>query len=82
MMTRDELKCCCFADIMDCSADNLVDLKCVDIAADLPVTMRMEDYLKQVKNPYLFRIDKLIVKVSFSGKHDLQSVLAGLMTPN
>lgn len=78
-MTRDELMYCGCADITDCNANNLVDLKRVEIASDLPVPMRMEHYMNQVQNPYLFRVDKLIVKVSFSGKRDLSSVLAGLM---
>lgn len=78
-MTRDELINCCHVDVTECSADNLVDLKQVDIAAELPVSMRMEHYMDQVQNPYLFRVDKLIVKVTFSGKRNLSSVLACLM---
>lgn len=78
-MTREELMYCGCVDITDCSAENLVDLKQVEIAADLPVPMRTEQYLNQIQNPYLFRVDKLIVKVSFSGTRDLPSVLAGLM---
>lgn len=78
-MTRDELMNCRNADVLACSAENLVDLKRVEIAADLPVTMRMEHYMNQVQNPYLFRVDNLIVKVTFSGIRDLSSALAGLM---
>lgn len=78
-MTREELMYCDCADVTTCNAENLVDLKRVDIAADLPVPMRVENYMNQIQNPYLFRVDKLIVKVSFSGKRDLSSVLAGLI---
>lgn len=78
-MTREELRKYCRADVTECHTDSLVDLKRVDIAADLPVTMRMEDYMNQIQNPYLFRVDKLIVKVTFGGKRDLSSVLADLM---
>ncbi len=78
-MTREELARCRYADFVACNAENLVDLKKVDIAANLPVPTRTEHYINQIQNPYLFRVDKLIVKVSFSGKRDLQSVLAGLM---
>ena len=78
-MTGAELLLCRQADILTCDAENLVDLKDVDVCAGLPLPQRTEQYLEQVGNPYLFRVDKLIVKVSFSGNRDLQSSLAGLM---
>ena len=78
-MTGEELQLCRQADILTCEATNLVDLKGVSIFADLPLPQRAEQYLEQVGNPYLFRIDKLIVKVSFSGNQDLSSKLVGLM---
>ena len=79
-MTMEQLLRCHQADIYDCAADNLTDLKQVDISPHLPTPMRMEQYLEQVGNPYLFRVDKLIVKVSFGGNQDLSSKLHGLMT--
>ena len=78
-MTGKELMNCRQADILTCDAANLVDLKEVNICADLPLPNRAEQYLQQVRNPYLFRVDKLIVKVSFSGNRDLSSSLTGLM---
>ena len=79
-MTMEQLLRCRQADIYDCEVDNLTDLKQVDIPLYLPTTARMEQYLEQVGNPYLFRVDKLIVKVSFGGNQDLSSKLHGLMT--
>ena len=79
-MTMEQLLRCRQADIYDCEADNLTDLKQVDIPPHLPTPVRMEHYLEQVGNPYLFRVDKLIVKVSFGGNQDLSSKLHGLMT--
>lgn len=78
-MTGEELTYCRYAEIMESNADNLIDLKQVNIAKELPVPMRMLQYMDQVKNPYLFRVDKLIVKATFSGKHDLSSLLANFM---
>lgn len=78
-MTREELMHCGCADIMDCSPELLVDLKQIEVTSGLPVTVRMEHYLEQIQNPYLFRIDKLIVKASFSGTRELSKVLADLM---
>jgi len=77
-MTREELIYCCCADLTDCSPEHLVDLKQVEIDSSLPVSMKMEHFLEQVQNPYLFRVDQLIVKVSFSGTRELSSVLTDL----
>ena len=70
---------CQFVNHLTCKPEELTDLQQIPIAADLPVVVRMEQYLDQVKNPYLFRVGDLIVKVSFSGKRDLSGVLADLM---
>ena len=78
-MTMEQLLRCRQADIYDCEADNLTDLKQVDIPPYLPAPVRIEQYLDQVGNPYLFRVDKLIVKVSFTGEKDLSSTLTTLL---
>ena len=78
-MTMEQLLRCQQTDIYDCEADNLTDLKQVDISPYLPTPVRMEQYLEQVGNPYLFRVDKLIVKVSYSGEKDLSATLTRLL---
>ena len=78
-MTMEQLLRCRQADIYDCEADNLADLKQIDIPPCLPSPVRMEQYLEQVGNPYLLRVDKLIVKVSFTGEKDLSSTLTNLL---
>lgn len=78
-MTGKQLLHCRQADILTCDTNNLVDLKNISIPADLPLPLRTEQYLEQVRNPYLFKVDSLIVKVSFSGKQDLSSKLSSLM---
>lgn len=78
-MTGEELMNCCCADILSCDPDRLVDLKQVKIPKDMPIHSRMEHYMDQIKNPYLFRVDNMIVKITFSGNKDLTSALAGLM---
>ena len=69
------------ADILTCDGDSLINLRDVPICTDLPLPQRTTQFLQQVHNPYLFRVDKLIVKVSFSGNRDLSSTLADLMAP-
>lgn len=54
----------------------LVDIASVHIDTTLPAAERMENYLQQVKNPYLFRSGNTIVRVRFdpTGK-DLRELL-------
>ena len=78
-MTGNELMNCRQTDILTCETEGLVDLQQVRIQTTLPLPQRAEQYLDQVHNPYLFRVDKLIVKVSFGGNQDLATKLAGLM---
>lgn len=78
-MTGEQLLRCQQADILTCDPCWLTDLKGVSIPTGVPLPQRTEQYLEQVGNPYLFRVDKLIVKVSFTGNQNLSSALARLM---
>ena len=75
-MSGKQLPCCRQVDILTCEAEDLVDLKEVRVTSDLPLSQRAEQFLEQVGNPYLFRVDNLIVRVSFSGNQALASKLA------
>ena len=46
--------------------DDLADIRDVVIDPSLPRAKRMKSYLKQIKNPYLYRCDDMIVRVSFA----------------
>ena len=52
-------------DIMACDPDMLVDLREVHIDTALPVQKRMERFVQQVGNPYLFKVDGLIIKTVY-----------------
>ena len=78
-MSGKQLPCCRQTDILTCDGNDLIDLRNVSIPTGLPLPQRAEQYLKQVENPYLFRVDKLIVKVSFSGNQTLASKLANII---
>ncbi len=46
--------------------DSLVDIQRVSIDATLPKEERMRDFIRQVKNPYLYRHGKYVVKIAFA----------------
>lgn len=55
---------------------DLIDATTVSIDATLPVEDRVRDYVKQVKNPYAFRVGEVPVRVRFAGGPTLDECLA------
>lgn len=51
--------------VPEANRNALVDIATVHIDTSLPAAERMEDYLQQIKNPYLFRSGNLIVRIRF-----------------
>ena len=71
------------ADIMACDPDRLVDLREVHIDTALPVPRRMVGFIQQVGNPYLFKVDGLVVKASYlpQANRRLSDALPDLLIP-
>ena len=71
------------ADLMTCDPGVLADLRDVQIDTARPVRERMVSFLQQVGNPYLFKVDGLIVRVVFSpgSGRSLIDALTALMSP-
>lgn len=67
------------ADITACNADELVDLRKVTVDTQMPSDERTGDYIRQVKNPYLFRIDSTVVKVEFGFGKDFSEILTDVI---
>jgi len=53
-------------DLATVDPDTLVDINDVVINTDLPREERVADFIKQIKNPYIYKCGKAIVKVSFA----------------
>lgn len=45
--------------------DSLVDIRDVVVDTSLPKEERIKDFIRQIKNPYLFKYGKYVVMVSF-----------------
>lgn len=52
-------------DLMTCDPNDLVDLQDVRIDPALPLQERMAIYIKRIGNPYLFKVDGLIIKTVY-----------------
>lgn len=66
-------------DIERYDENQIVDLKAVSIDRSLPVCERLSSLWAQVKNPYLFRVDDIVVKVEFSSGRSLESALLSFL---
>lgn len=54
-------------DVRMVDPDTLVDIKELDIDKTLPREQRMAEFVRQVKNPYCFKVGKVAVSVGYSG---------------
>ena len=66
--------------IADCSKDSLVDLHDVKIDSSKSVVDKMNDYFEQIKNPYLFKVGNVRVKVSFGGNRTFTDALGSVFS--
>ena len=66
--------------IADCSKDSLVDLHDVKIDPSKSVADKMNDYFEQIKNPYLFKVGDVRVKVSFGGNRTFTDALGSVFS--
>ena len=62
---RYDLSRCRDTDILTCDPEELVDLRDIHIDTSRSLPARMDSFLQQVGNPYLFKVDGLIVKAVY-----------------
>ena len=79
---KNDLDICRSTDIMTCDPGDLVDLQDVHIDTSRPVCERMNTFLKQVGNPYLFKVDGMVVKATYlpQSNRRLCDTLPGLLS--
>ncbi len=67
------------ADILTCNADELIDLRSVKTNRKMPLNRRADDFIAQVGNPYLFKVDDIVVKVEFGDGKDFSEILTDVI---
>jgi hypothetical protein len=55
----------CSADIQAVAPQDLVDISNIEIDTTLDKKRRIQNFIRDIKNPYCFRCNNTIVKVSF-----------------
>lgn len=65
MQSKDELQQMHMNDLSCIDKDSLVDILSVKIDTELPKEQRIADFIKQIKNPYLFKCGDMVVQSIF-----------------
>lgn len=76
LMLAEKLKKMAEVDIRTVDKKTLVDVADVEIDTALSDKERVIDYIRQIKNPYCYLYNGMIVKISFTGKEHLEECLA------
>ena len=64
--TQEELESMKIVDIRTVNPATLRDIRDVKINTALPKEQRIQDYIRQIGNPYCYRDGKYVVKISFA----------------
>ena len=62
-MTLEEMK---NIDVRTVDRDSLVDITTIEIPEDLSPEERAKEFIRQVKNPYCFRVGDMVVKIVYN----------------
>lgn len=81
-MTKDELRKLSTVPICGCDAAALVDLCEVSVDNALPVNVKTDSFFRQIRNPYLFKVDDIVVKVEFGGKCEFSDAIERVIRNN
>lgn len=78
-ITAAELEALQKVDIRTVEPTTLVDIRTVKISPYLTKEEKMQEYIAQIKNPYCYLCNGIVVKVSFAGKRSLEECLQDAM---
>lgn len=63
MMALEDLKA---VDVRTVNREELVDIRDVEIDPEQPKDERIKSFIRQIKNPYCFKVGNVVVKTSFA----------------
>lgn len=74
--TLEELKRMQEVDVATVDKETLVDIGSVHVDETLPYAERVKEFVRQIKNPYCYLNNGVVVKVGFAGKEPLEDCIA------
>ena len=60
--------------------DNFVDLKNLAIDKTKPIEERLKQFITDVKNPYMVRVDDTLVQIEFTGGRNFLDALTAVFS--
>lgn len=81
-MTKDQLRKLSAVPICGCDEAALADLCEVSVDNTLPVNEKMDSFFRQIRNPYLFKVEDVVVKVEFGGKCEFSDAIERVIRNN
>lgn len=66
-------------DVRTVDKNTLVDIATVTLDDSLPRQERIKEYIRQIKNPYCYLNNGIVIKVSFAGKRSIEDCLKNVM---
>lgn len=82
MFTKSQLDECRKADFNSCNRNDLSDITNLKIDVEEPIINRARKYFKDVKNPYMFRVGDVGVKINCSGDKNLSDSIVNIASAN
>ena len=80
MLTKDNLESLKNTAFKSCICNDLVDITGIEIDSTKPSIKKVAEFMNEVKNPYLFKVDDTPVKVCFSkDAPELQTKITSLI---
>lgn len=80
MLSSSQLSEMRTVEINSCNPESLVDLREISINTSAPLTERVESFFTQVKNPYLFKVDEVIVKVRYGSGKSFSDAISAILS--
>lgn len=62
--------------VTTCEKNNLVDLKEVKVNMRKNKFNRMQEFVDEIKNPYLFKVGDIVVKIEYCGDKNVTEAVA------
>lgn len=78
MFTKSQLDECRKADFNTCKINDLPDVTNMKIDIDDPIINRARKYFMDIKNPYIFRVGDIGVKINCSGDKNLADSIVNI----
>lgn len=79
MFTKSQLDECRKADFNSCKINDLPDVTNLKIDVDEPIINRARKYFQDIKNPYIFRVGDVGVKINCSGDKNLSDSIMNIV---